>query len=633
MNPQEYIDEYHRKLKQNPHNKGSVLYPQQEKSIKLTIEAFLPRYEQYANLLAVPPSTNASMAEQERYRHRLNDESQYWGWGKWWEVGTGKTPLSIALAHILHMAFPRILRDDKGILPTLIVCKKTSIDDTWVTHLREWGIHDPDTLLVVHSSEEIYKATIIARTIRPMFVLAAYDTIRCDRNRDKKHYDNFQQVPWGIIITDEVHMIKHSDSARAQAINMLPNRIRIPLGGTPMTNRGNDMHSPLAFTRGFTVIGQRQDGSTYPIKHSKEVGTYEDFLQNYSIIAGSRVVGSKNLSPGTCIECSHSRCLRCHYYSLVPGVRDKYCAKCTKPIHPTCLQCRFPLHNLMKIMSDRERSTVGPCKIITKHHGLTEIQIKAYNQLREGYLSFMNSGQRDKMTVANILTQWNYFRQLSSDMRQLAKSVQRYVAKSNSEMVFLNHVDTRQLSSLLKLDTVSPKQLSGKLNELDSLLEDEVDLFDTSNSIQKMIVFTPFVTTAQVLKEHYRRFNPVVIDSESNQRGTTHRYCETFRQVDNCRMLIGTAAAQDSLNLQIASYVTIYGHFSWNATDINQAIARAQRNGRIGQLTVFKMLAEGFEVNLEEKWLSKQIDFDAAMDGNSTLRSSRWMDMNAVTMI
>lgn len=156
------------------------------------------------------------------------------GVGIWFDMGCGKSKLTVDLTHNTRSQF------------TLIVCPKKAVDGVWP---EEFDVHcaDPDTNVLALAGKESTdkKAKKLrealdasARSKNPLVLVINYDSVwRGELGK------LIMKVKWGLIACDEIHRIKsHSGKAskymgKLAEINVTAKRIG--LSGTPMP------HSPL----------------------------------------------------------------------------------------------------------------------------------------------------------------------------------------------------------------------------------------------------------------------------------------------------------------------------------------------------------------------------------------------------
>jgi len=90
---------------------------------------------------------------------------------------------------------------------------------------------------------------------------------------------------------------------------------------------------------------------------------------------------------------------------------------------------------------------------------------------------------------------------------------------------------------------------------------------------------------------------------------------EKFNRDPRIRVLVGSPAAYEGLNLQAGKYV-VFLNLPWAPKSIFQAYSRVHRLGQIQQVTViFLCLVNTIDERMAEVLQRKQRDIDQAMDG------------------
>jgi len=130
------------------------------------------------------------------------------------------------------------------------------------------------------------------------------------------------------------------------------------------------------------------------------------------------------------------------------------------------------------------------------------------------------------------------------------------------KMVYLQELcDSAQL-----LD--SNKRASVKLDEIKRLLDEDF-------RYSKVILITQFKKFANIIEKELSKLNPLKItgDTDMSER---EFIVKEFNENPEARVLIGTEAIQEGLNLQVAS-VLVNVDLPWNPAKLNQRIGRLHR--------------------------------------------------------
>ena len=109
---------------------------------------------------------------------------------------------------------------------------------------------------------------------------------------------------------------------------------------------------------------------------------------------------------------------------------------------------------------------------------------------------------------------------------------------------------------------------SSKVDELKRLLQEDL-------KYTKIVIITHFKKFANILERELGFVSPLLITGDTNM-ALRQNIISQFNADENKRVLIGTEAIQEGLNLQIAS-VLINADMSWNPAKIQQRIGRLHR--------------------------------------------------------
>ena len=146
------------------------------------------------------------------------------------------------LAQLQQLELGGVLADDMGLgktLQTLAIMRDNVLIVVPTTLLFNWE-HElqkfrPDlTYLIYHGSNRKWPSTL------PNVLITSYGILRIDLER-------FVANNFNLIVADEAHSIKNSDSQTAQAMHQLQGRCRIALTGTPVENHLTEIWSIYRF--------------------------------------------------------------------------------------------------------------------------------------------------------------------------------------------------------------------------------------------------------------------------------------------------------------------------------------------------------------------------------------------------
>lgn len=109
-----------------------------------------------------------------------------------------------------------------------------------------------------------------------------------------------------------------------------------------------------------------------------------------------------------------------------------------------------------------------------------------------------------------------------------------------------------------------------------------------SEKPDKAIIFTRFSRMADILERELAKYNPAKITGQTQDR---HEQVKKFREDPSCRILIGTNAMREGLNLTEASMVIMYDQ-DYTSASMEQRIGRAWRLGQTKPVRVYHLLSE-----------------------------------------
>jgi SNF2 family DNA or RNA helicase len=105
--------------------------------------------------------------------------------------------------------------------------------------------------------------------------------------------------------------------------------------------------------------------------------------------------------------------------------------------------------------------------------------------------------------------------------------------------------------------------------------------------MQKAILITRFSRMAHILKRELAKWNPLVITGETQNR---QEILKKFEEDPQYRILIGSEAIGQGLNLQKAANILINVDLPWNPARLEQRIGRIHRNGQEKPVFVYNLV-------------------------------------------
>lgn len=125
---------------------------------------------------------------------------------------------------------------------------------------------------------------------------------------------------------------------------------------------------------------------------------------------------------------------------------------------------------------------------------------------------------------------------------------------------------------------------SVKLEELKRLVNEDLKYC-------KIVIISYFKTFAKIIKKELKTCNPILITSETNME-KRELFIKDFNNNPDRRILIGTEAIQEGLNLQVAS-ILINVDLPWNPSKYFQRIGRIRRiNSEHNTVRIINLITE-----------------------------------------
>jgi SNF2 family DNA or RNA helicase len=156
-----------------------------------------------------------------------------------------------------------------------------------------------------------------------------------------------------------------------------------------------------------------------------------------------------------------------------------------------------------------------------------------------------------------------------------------------------------EISTLRRLegmaDAVRRSGKDRKWTELAGLLSDRPEMFDTSGSRRKLVIFTEHKDTLSYLADRIRtllgRPQAVVTIHGSMRREERRAAQQAFVQDKSVQVLVGTDAAGEGINLQRAHLMVNYD-LPWNPARIEQRFGRIHRIGQTEVCHLWNLMAQ-----------------------------------------
>lgn len=202
------------------------------------------------------------------------------GFALFMDRGTGKT--ATVVQRICMEAARKKARQEPGIYRALVICPR-QVRYNWEIELDRFATAPGQVQVVRGGQVGRMKKLIHGLTPKPKSIFTAivvsYDSVAAS-------IENFQKVPWDLVILDESHYIKSAKTERWRAIRLLRERSksRMVLTGTPIGNSPMDLWSQLEF------LGEGLSGFSSFNAFKSFHGVYEDIGQGIE-----KLIGLKNV--------------------------------------------------------------------------------------------------------------------------------------------------------------------------------------------------------------------------------------------------------------------------------------------------------------------------------------------------
>ena len=405
--------------------------------------------------------------------------------------------------------------EHRGARKILIVCKK-SIKTQWASEIRRIAGWQNAPIFITGSTRKKR--------------LAAYKGIQEARNGILiTNYHNFlhdsdeiNKVNYDICVIDEAHCVKGRGTKMNALIGeTVRGKRTILLTGTPIMSRPDDI---------WGIVN---------MVSPEYFGKYEEFRDRYIVtefgIYGEQIIGAQHLD-----ELQE----KIQQFIIMRSADDVALelpkVRPSRKIYCEMDQTQMKMHELVRErkekLDEKKKEKLAPYIGPDGKIGPVPADIR-------GYINKLN--EFGKMYIASL--------QFIAD----DPAVFRYMSPERGM--------NRTLQEMLPVSY----KCSSKTEALVDIVSEIVD------ADEKVIVFCHLASAARMLKDHFDRIegaNTVMYTgSESDEKRDEN--IEAFRNDPDCRVIIGTEAMAEGLNLQVSRYVIHY----------EQADTFAQREQRIGR--------------------------------------------------
>jgi SNF2 family DNA or RNA helicase len=155
------------------------------------------------------------------------------------------------------------------------------------------------------------------------------------------------------------------------------------------------------------------------------------------------------------------------------------------------------------------------------------------------------------------------------------------------------------------LELCDSMELLGEGNESTKLEVLKEHLESTLQNGQKAIIITRFSRMGHILERELGEWRPLLITGATQRR---QDILDRFSKDSECRLLIGTEAIAQGLNLQVANILYNYDS-AWNPAKMEQRAGRVYRNGQQRAVFIYNLVVK----KSLEVWMQKKLEAKAEL--------------------
>lgn len=215
---------------------------------------------------------------------------------------------------------------------------------------------------------------------------------------------------------------------------------------------------------------------------------------------------------------------------------------------------------------------------------------------------------------------------MTAEQRRLYNKIENEMRMEMEDGTIKNVLGALPKIMRLKQACFSPELYGGskhsaKIDELKSIVEELV------TSGEKAIIFSQFGAGCEILKRELADYDPAYVTGKISAKKRAAEV-ERFETDDDCKLYIGTIAAnQEAITLSAATYVIMLDE-AWSPNSNDQAIARSAAGGlrginATGPVNVIKLQCENsIEQDIEEMldWKRSVFDRTIERDGGRVMK-------------
>lgn len=485
------------------------------------------------------------------------------------EVGLGKTIISgMILKHLLH----------HGHIKNVLIITPLSIARQWMEDLENKFSIEPVEITsrrIKGFSPEDFKVYIIP-----------YDLLR-------EHIKDFTKE-WDLVIVDESHFIRNSQTLRFKAVKELKPKFWLLLTATPMHNRIEDIITQLFLFVPEEIISKATKREISRVDRTRLFKTFiKRRLQKKEL---SDVIPERKVFPPEIISLTkkegeiYDKLLNflskeSKYYQII--------SKSIEHIAPFIKQ-RY----LEEFVSSKSAIVIA----------LNNLKERIKSAIKTGYIEYnfgMIRGESEGLVIDEI-------RSFIEDELEAQSDVETLRDKEGN--LIIRFAIDNKIKEGLEGDINHLNSIIGGIEKLDEFtkVKRTVELIKNlkPSEDKKIVVFVGFIKTGESIVELLEKegikagFFYGELEEAQRKRLIERLWSKDEDRVD---VLVSTDAAYVGLNLQIADTI-IHHDLSWNPMVVEQRIGRIHRIGQKKPITSYSFLCKDTIDKRKHEILTKKLE-------------------------
>ncbi|GMM50652.1 hypothetical protein DASB73_016100 [Starmerella bacillaris] len=460
------------------------------------------------------------------------------------EMGLGKTFQCISfLGYLRHIV---------GISgPHLVIVPKSTVQN-WAREFAQWT---PEVKVCVLAGDKQERADII----KDQILQCKFDVLITSFELVIREKSTLQKIAWQYTIVDEAHRIKNEESILSKIMRILFSKHRLLITGTPLQNNLHELWALLNFL--LPDVFSDSDVFDEWFSHGGGAQEIEDGQEEHSSDAQDAQSDQEES------EATETK-----------GTQDETQPEDENDESSGNAQVIQQLRTLLspfllrRVKSDVEHSLL-PKREINLYVGMTEMQVKWYQNLLRKNVDSVNNKAESKNRLMNVAMQ----------LRKCCNHPYLFDgAEPGPPFTTDEHI----------------VQNSGKMIFLDKLLQ------RVKAQGSRVLIFSQMSRMLDILEDYcsLRDYEYCRIDGSTSHEDRTNAIDSYNRPGSNKFIfLLTTRAGGLGINLTTADQVIIYDS-DWNPQADLQAMDRAHRIGQKKQVWVYRFIVENA---IEEKILDR----------------------------